>query len=213
MVLCVWLERRGVMTRFLPSVPPFNEHSSNNLLAVGLPYIPLYVVVCRNWRQFSQHATIDYNLIRIWTFVTVAMLCHDAWFFTLHTTFHRVRCLYRHVHVLHHSLGASCSVLANAYADAMDIGLCFVSFHAALYVYMCHQEVWNPLAVVALIMIEAMTNIAGESLQGAAFLCQVLWGGQEFSCRNTLSLLRRSLRIQAAILASLVGDRWCRYLS
>ena len=172
------------MKRFLPDVSPFVEHSSNNLLAVALPYVP---VVGRNWRQFSQQAAIDYNLLRIWTFVSVAMLCHDTWFFVLHTTFHKVRRLYKHVHVMHHSLGASCSVLGNAYADAMDIGLCFVSFHAALYLYLCHQQSWNPLAVMALIMVEAMTNIAGESPQDACSC--VKYSGvndQEICCAEPL---------------------------
>ena len=69
---------------------------------------------------------------------------------------------YRHVHSRHHCLGASCSALGNAYADAVDIGLCFVGFHAALFLYLLCQPTWNAVAVVSLIVVEVMTNIVGE---------------------------------------------------
>ena len=163
-VVCAWLEQLGVIQRFIPGTAPFAEHPPSNLLAVGLPYIPLYYAISHHWSQFAQRSAVDLNLLNIWSFVTVAMLCHDAWFFALHTIFHKVRRLYKHVHSMHHRLGASCSALGNAYADATDIGLCFVGFHAVLYTYLYHQKAWNPLAVVALIVVEVMTNIVGEPL-------------------------------------------------
>ena len=167
MVLCKWLEQQGVIQRFVPGVAPFAEHPPSNLLAVGLPYIPLYFVISLGWTTFRQRATLDFSLLNIWSFVMVSMLCHDAWFFSLHTLMHKVRRLYKHVHSLHHRLGASCSALGNAYADGFDVGLCFMGFHAALYVYLYHQKTWNPLAVVALIVVEVMTNIVGEWLPSA----------------------------------------------
>lgn len=163
MVVCIWLERRGTIHRFVPGTAPFSEHPPSNILAVGLPYVPLYYAISQSWKHFGQHATFDYNLLNVWSFVTMAMLCHDAWFFSLHTAFHKVRRLYKHVHSMHHRLGATCSVLGNAYADAIDVGLCFVGFHAALYVFLYRQPTWNPIAVVALIVVEVMTNIVGES--------------------------------------------------
>ena len=92
----------------------------------------------------------------------MAMLCHDTWFF-LHKPFYEVRRWYKNVHVTHHSLDASCSVLGNAYANAIDIDLCFVRFHPApCTFYLCHQQIWTPLAEMALVMAEAVTDIAGE---------------------------------------------------
>ena len=164
MIVCVWLEQQGIIQRFIPGTKPFAEHPSSNILAVGLPYIPLYHAISQGWSSFGQKAALDLNLLKIWSFVTVAMLCHDAWFFSLHTVFHKVRRLYKHVHSIHHCLGASCSPLGNAYADAIDIGLCFVGFHAAMFAYLHHQPSWNPVAVVALIVVEVMTNIVGEHL-------------------------------------------------
>ena len=162
MVVCVWLEQQGIIHRFIAGTAPFAEHPTSNVFAVGLPYIPLYYAISQNWKTFGQKALLDFNLLNIWSFVTLAMLCHDAWFFALHTVFHKVRRLYKHVHSMHHRLGASCSALGNAYADALDVGLCFVGFHAALFVYLYHQPTWNPAAVVALIVVEVMTNIVGE---------------------------------------------------
>ena len=164
MVVCIWLEQQGIIQRFIPGTVPFAEHPPSNILAVGLPYIPLYYAISQNWAKFAQSAVLDFNVLRVWSFIVMAMLCHDAWFFSLHTLFHKVRRLYKHVHSLHHCLGASCSALGNAYADAIDIGLCFVGFHAALFVYLYCQPTWNPAAVVALIVVEVMTNIVGELL-------------------------------------------------
>lgn len=162
MAVCIWLEQQGTIRRFIPGTAPFAEHPPSNVLAVGLPYIPLYYAISLGWTAFGQRAALDFNPLTVWSFVTVAMLCHDAWFFTLHTLFHKIRRLYKHIHSMHHRLGASCSALGNAYADALDVGLCFVGFHAALYIYLFHQPTWNPLAVVALIVVEVMTNIVGH---------------------------------------------------
>ena len=170
MAVCIWLEQQGTIHRFIPGTAPFAEHPPSNVLAVGLPYIPLYYAVSLGWTAFGQRAALDFNPLNVWSFVTVAMLCHDAWFFTLHTLFHKIRRLYKHIHSMHHRLGASCSALGNAYADAVDVGLCFVGFHAALYAYLYHQPTWNPLAVVALIVVEVMTNIVGERLLSACML-------------------------------------------
>lgn len=161
--ICVWLEHLKVIKRFLPTTAPFADHPPSNLLAVGLPYIPLYAAISHNWWQFVQRSMLDFNPITVWTFVAAAMLCHDAWFFALHTVFHKVRRLYKHVHSRHHRLGASCSAFGNAYADALDIGLCFVGFHAVLYIYLYQQPVWNPFAVASLIVVEVMTNIVGNT--------------------------------------------------
>ena len=191
MVVCIWLEQQGVIQRFIAGTAPFAEHPPSNIFAVGLPYIPLYYFISQNWAKFAQSAVLDFNVLRVWSFIVMAMLCHDAWFFSLHTLFHKVRRLYKHVHSLHHCLGASCSALGNAYADAIDIGLCFVGFHAALFAYLYCQPTWNPIGVVALIIVEVMTNIVGELLS----CCIQLLHDQ--ACLRFFKLLTRRLVVEA----------------
>ena len=161
--VCSWLEHRGVIHRFIPGTKPFAEHPPSNIFAVGLPYIPLYFLISHTWTEFQQRASLSYNPVSIWSFIMIAMLAHDAWFFALHTSFHKFRAMYRHIHSMHHQLGASCSAFGNAYADAVDIGLCFVSFHAVLFAYLFQKQSWNPVAVVALVIVEVMTNIVGKA--------------------------------------------------
>lgn len=96
MVLCIKLEEQGIIQRFIPGTAPFAEHPSSNILAVGLPYIPLYYAISQTWAKgFGHSAELDFNVLRVWRFIVIAMLCHDAWFFGLHTLFHKVRRLYR----------------------------------------------------------------------------------------------------------------------
>lgn len=179
LAVCIRLEKQGVIRRFIPGTAPLAEHPPSNLFAVGLPYTPLYCAISLGWTAFGQRAVPDFHMLNIWSFVIVAMLCHDAWFFILHTVLHKVRRLYKHVHSMHHRLRTTCSALGTAYADAIDVGLCFVGFHAALYVYLSHQRTWNPVAVVALIVVEEMANIVGESLLKAygmhVFMPASLW--------------------------------------
>ena len=160
--ICSWLEHHGVISRYIPDTKPFAEHPPSNIFAVGLPYIPLDYAISCAWPMFSSRAVMHYSPLDIWPFIVAAMLVHDTWFFAFHTMFHKFRKLYKHIHSMHHRLGASCSPFGNAYADALDIGLCFVSFHAALLLYLYYQPRWNPLAVVALIVVEVTTNIVGK---------------------------------------------------
>lgn len=160
--VCCLLEQQGVISRYIAGTKPFAEHPPSNVFAVGLPYIPLYYAISRSWPTFAQRAVLDFSPYKIWLFIVAVMLIHDTWFFAFHTVFHKFRRLYKHIHSMHHRLGASCSAFGNAYADASDIGLCFVSFHAALFVYLYQQPSWNPLAVVLLIVVEVTTNIVGK---------------------------------------------------
>ena len=160
--ICSWLEHCGIISRYIPDTKPFAEHPPSNIFAVGLPYIPLYYAISCAWPTFASRAVMNYSPLNIWPFIVTAMLVHDAWFFAFHTVFHKFRRLYKHIHSMHHRLGASCSPFGNAYADALDIGLCFVSFHAALFLYLYNQPRWNPPAVIALIVVEVTTNIVGK---------------------------------------------------
>ena len=84
----------------------------------------------------------------------VAMVAHDAWFYLMHTLFHYCKPLYKHFHRLHHSNGSNISSLGTAYGDAVDIGMCFVAFHAVIYHVLNQMDSWSLPAVVALISVE-----------------------------------------------------------
>lgn len=183
--VCSSLEQRGIISRYIASTKPFAEHPPGNIFAVGLPYIPLYYAISQAWPTFVTHAVSDFSPLSIWLFVVAVMLVHDTWFFACHTMFHTFRRPYRHIHSMHHRLGASCSAFGNAYADALDIGLCFVSFHAVLFVYLYYQPSWNPVAVILLVVVEVVTNIVGKLLLLVLFTV--------FSSQNVAGMLHTGM--------------------
>lgn len=164
--LCHMLERRGTVSRLSKAkCPELKAHPSSNVWTVGTPYIPLYWLLARNWgglHGFGNKMQVSFDVSYIFVFMWVAMVAHDAWFYLIHTLFHYVKPLYQHFHRLHHSNGSNISSLGTAYGDAVDIGSCFVAFHALIYFALSQAGFWNLPAVVALISFEVATNVAGH---------------------------------------------------
>ncbi|KAK9785853.1 hypothetical protein WJX73_001888 [Symbiochloris irregularis] len=164
--LCHWLKERQLVSRLSRTrCSELCAHPASNACTVGLPYVILYWSVARSWGGadgFGRKMSLDIDLTYICLFTWAAMVVHDAWFYLVHSGFHWHKPLYTKFHALHHSNGACISALGTAYGEAVDVGLCFVAFHAILFWVLKGLPSWNLPAVVVLISFEVATNVTGH---------------------------------------------------
>jgi len=89
---------RGKLQRYYPL--PQDRHLLTawlNALSFTAP-VGLWAVLLQENLQRS----FEFSFISVFGHILAYMVMHDAWFYLVHTTFHRTRPLYSYFHAMHH---------------------------------------------------------------------------------------------------------------
>ncbi|KAJ9505937.1 hypothetical protein QJQ45_017025 [Haematococcus lacustris] len=161
-----WLEQRGVIERLSPQIPE-TQHSFQAQTALTFLtsswFVLLIVMHPAVLSRLLALAKPRFDVLEIAYSCYVGVVAHDLWFFLIHSQLHRIKWLYRWIHITHHRNMGDLNVFGTADMDPFEAVAMVFSFYAATLLWGAYVVgSWNPWAYTALILLEANMNMMGH---------------------------------------------------
>eukprot|EP00877_Chromochloris_zofingiensis_P014839 jgi/Chrzof1/9609/Cz04g09170.t1 len=159
----LFLERQGLIRRLVPETPNTVTHYK---LATFKTFVgslfPVILVLCYVYKPLLAAAKPDWNPLRFMPFVYLQVIIHDAWFWAVHHVMHRVKYLYRKIHVQHHVLEGDLNVFGTADMHLVEAFFLTMSYYALYLTVGTAMGSWNPVMFYVWVILEGNMNMGGH---------------------------------------------------